>query len=77
MICTTDKSLQVAQAQCPWLVIVACERISVLHELLEGHASLPDALFEQRPQRPVGQPLVPLLDVAFVWRPDGEQRSFR
>jgi hypothetical protein len=50
-----DASLKVAQAQGAWLVIVPGEGFGVLYELSEGHALLADALFEQRPWRPVGQ----------------------
>jgi hypothetical protein len=36
-------------------VIVSGEGLGMLDELLVGHASLSDALFEQRAWRPVGQ----------------------
>ena len=48
-----DESLKLAQVERPRLVIVTRERVGVLHEFLERHASLPNMLFEQRPQRPV------------------------
>jgi hypothetical protein len=39
----------------------------VLHELLECHAWLPDAVFDQRLRQPVGQPLL----ISLVWRLPG------
>ena len=71
-----DESLEVPQAQRPGFVIVPGEGFGVLHELLEGHALLADALFEHRPGRPVGQP-AHLLRTASSWRPDGGLVSFR
>jgi hypothetical protein len=50
-----DESLQVPQTQGARFVIVPGEGFGVLHELLVSHASLPDALFEQRPWWPAGR----------------------
>ncbi|MGH3943100.1 MAG: hypothetical protein ACRDTG_31655 [Pseudonocardiaceae bacterium] len=43
---SADKSLQMAQTQRAGFVVVAGIGFGVLHELLEGQASFPDALFE-------------------------------
>ena len=59
-----DESLQVAQAECAWFVVVLGEGLGVLHEFLEGHAPLADAVFEQRAWWPVGQPVL----LSSVWR---------
>ena len=61
-----DESLEVAQTQRPGFVIVPGEGFGVLHELLEGHALLADALFEHRPGRPFGQPAHLLCNGGFV-----------
>jgi hypothetical protein len=57
-------------------VVVPGEALGVLHKFFEGHASLPDALFKQRPWRPVGQPVI-LLGMASLCRGDGTRKSFR
>jgi hypothetical protein len=55
---TADESLPVARADRPWLVMVAREHVRVLREFLDRHALLRDAVFKQRPRRPVGQSLL-------------------
>jgi hypothetical protein len=55
-----DESLKVPQAQGARFMVVPGEGFGVLHELLEGQALLPDALFEQRPSRLIGQPFTSL-----------------
>jgi hypothetical protein len=50
-----DESLEVAQTERAWFATVPGEGLDVLDEFFEGHASLPDARFEQCPWRPVGQ----------------------
>jgi hypothetical protein len=45
----------------------------VLHEFLEGHVPLADAVFEQRAWWPVGQPVL----ISSVWRADGGCWLFR
>ena len=49
------------QAQRARFVIVPGEGFGVLYELLEGHASLADAVFEQCPWLPIGHLPVHLL----------------
>lgn len=44
--------------------MVPGEDLGALHELLESHASLADALFEQCPWWPVGQPVL----ISSLWR---------
>ncbi len=66
-----------AQAQGAWLVMGAGEGFGVLHEFLESHASLPDAVFEQRAGWPICQGLVDLLRRADLWRQYGGIVSFR
>jgi hypothetical protein len=62
----------VTQAQGAWFVMVAGEGFGVLHEFLEGHVSLADAVFEQRAWWPIcqrsGSPLSAGGFVAWVWR---------
>lgn len=50
------EALQVAQAQGAGFVVVAGEGFGVFDELLVGHGSLADALFEQCSCWSVGQP---------------------
>lgn len=61
-----------AQAERAGLVVLAGEDLSVLHELLEGQASFPDALFEQGASRAIDQISSPdcgeVVIVAFGWR---------
>jgi len=67
-----DESLKVSQAEGARFVMLAGEGFSVCRELLEGQASFPDALFEQRAEGlirqpaplPCGEPVV----VAGEWR---------
>jgi hypothetical protein len=49
----------------------------VLHEFLESHASLADAVFEQRAWWPICQRPVHLLRRAGLWRWYGGLVSFR
>jgi hypothetical protein len=69
--------LKVAQTQGACFVMVAGESFGVLHEFLEGHASLPDAVFEQRAWWPICQSPVHLLRRAGLWRWYGGLVSFR
>jgi hypothetical protein len=55
------ESLKVTQAQRARFLIVPGEGFGVSHELLEGHASLSDAVFEQCPWLPVDHLAVHLL----------------
>ena len=66
-----------AQAQGAGFVIVAGEGFGVSHELVEGHASLPDAVFEQRAWWPIRQWSGHLLRRAGLWRGYGGLVSFR
>jgi hypothetical protein len=58
-------------------VMVTGEGFSVSHEFLEGHASLADAVFEQRAGWPICQRPVHLLQRAGLWRGYGGLVSFR
>jgi hypothetical protein len=68
----TGQSLKVAQTQGAGFVMVTGEGFGVSHEFLEGHASLPDAVFEQGAWWPIcqgsGSPLPAGGFVAGVWR---------
>jgi hypothetical protein len=72
-----DESLEVPQTQGARFIVLPGKGFGVLHELLEGQAALPDALFEQCSRLSIGQPCSLPPCGACLWHPDGERRSFR
>ena len=70
---SAGQPLQMAQAERAGFAVLAGEDLRVLHELLEGQASFPDALCEQGARRSISHISSPgcgevVIIVAFVWR---------